>query len=293
LERSKENSNASFNAFNKVNLNFEKGGKLDEGGAVLVDSLELVIGLDSGQGGGEGGSNPPNNLSQTVTGGVSKKGNKIDIVGLASKPNLFSVRGEGKGESKKGGVYCNGPRGVYEMLTTNSLPIEISSQNQKLKKRKGKISTSTFPPSASLRRQHQMAKSLSCRNSHSRNCVVSASMVSVHPIEDEVERNSTAEVVVERGPKQSRSSSLTGGNLCCSSINSSCIRNCNKIFLKKFEQEVVSKVWHGAVELGVECSSHDDKGERLKEVCLKEILDNELRDEEESFKREHKKVVHL
>jgi hypothetical protein len=63
--------------------------------------------------------------------------------------------------------------------------------------------------------------------------------------------------------------------------------------LKKFEQEVVSKVWHGAVELGVECSSHDDKGERLKEVCLKEILDNELRDEEESFKREHKKVVHL
>jgi hypothetical protein len=48
--------------------------------------------------------------------------------------------------------------------------------------------------------------------------------------------------------------------------------------LKKFDQEVVSKVWHGAVELGVECSSLDDNGVRLKEVCLKEISDNKLRD---------------
>jgi hypothetical protein len=62
--------------------------------------------------------------------------------------------------------------------------------------------------------------------------------------------------------------------------------------LKKFDQEVVSKVWHGAVELGVECSSLDDNGVRLKEVCLKEISDNELRDVAESNRRVHKKVVH-
>jgi hypothetical protein len=46
------------------------------------------------------------------------------------------------------------------------------------------------------------------------------------------------------------------------------------------------------VELGVECSSLVDKGVKMKEVCLKEILDNELRDEEESIRREHKKAIH-
>jgi hypothetical protein len=63
-------------------------------------------------------------------------------------------------------------------------------------------------------------------------------------------------------------------------------------FLKNFEQEVVSKVWNGEVELGVECSSFGYKGVGLKEVCLKEILENELRDGEESIRREHKKAVH-
>jgi hypothetical protein len=140
-----------------------------------------------------------------------------------------------------------------------------------------------------------MAKSLSNRNSHSHVNVASATSESIHPVEEGAELNSTVEVVFERGPMQQlreSSSSQSGANRSCSSINSSCIRNCNKIILKKFEQEVVSKVWHGAVELGVDCSSLDDKGVKLKEVCLKEILDNELRDEEESIRREHKKAIH-
>jgi hypothetical protein len=50
LEGLKENSNESFNDINKENLNFEGGGKMIEGGATLVDNLEVVNGLDSGQG---------------------------------------------------------------------------------------------------------------------------------------------------------------------------------------------------------------------------------------------------
>jgi hypothetical protein len=181
------------------------------------------------------------------------------------------------------------------MLNNNSLPIDIYSQSQRLKKKKGKATTFSCPPSASLRWQHLMVKSLSIRNSHSRINAAPVSSVSIHPSVDGVERNSSMEVVLERGPIQSlqaSSSSHFGANICCSSIYSSCIRNCNKIFLKKFDQEVVSKVWHGAVELGVECSSLDDNGVRLKEVCLKEISDNELRDVAESNRRVHKKVVH-
>jgi hypothetical protein len=44
-------------------------------------------------------------------------------VGLSPKPISNLVGGEGKGELKKGGVYTNGPRGVYELLNNNSLSV--------------------------------------------------------------------------------------------------------------------------------------------------------------------------
>ncbi|WJX73075.1 hypothetical protein P8452_56896 [Trifolium repens] len=49
--------------------------------------------------------------------------------------------------------------------------------------------------------------------------------------------------------------SSAGDTLGSSSINSSNIRNCNRLFLKNFEQEVASKVWKGALPLGVEENS--------------------------------------
>jgi hypothetical protein len=72
-----------------------------EGGATSVDSLEVVIGLDSGQEGGVGGPNPPNNPSQIVTGGVSRKRIVPDVLGLSPKPNSNLMGGEGRGELKK------------------------------------------------------------------------------------------------------------------------------------------------------------------------------------------------
>jgi hypothetical protein len=68
--------------------------------------------------------------------------------------------------------------------------------------------------------------------------------------------------------------------------------------LKKFEQEVVSKVWKGAVDLGVDIPSVGYKSGAegafggLEEVCRKEIQDNEKRDEEERTRREHHKSCH-
>ncbi|MCI39201.1 hypothetical protein A2U01_0060432, partial [Trifolium medium] len=52
--------------------------------------------------------------------------------------------------------------------------------------------------------------------------------------------------------KQSCSVSSADDILCCSSINSSDIRNCNKKFMQRYDQEAASKVWRGALELGVE-----------------------------------------
>jgi hypothetical protein len=95
------------------------------------------------------------------------------------------------------------------------------------------------------------------------------------------------------------SSSSAGNTFGSSSINSSNIRNCNRLFLKNFEQEVASKVWKGVLALGVEENSVSVVNTKMnKHVsskvvdCIKEIQDNEKRDEVESIKREHKKFVH-
>jgi hypothetical protein len=120
------------------------------------------------------------------------------------------------------------------------------------------------------------------------------------------DHNPLKEAVVSRGPvgqkskaefNRSDSISSAGEILCCSSLSSSDIRYYNKNILKKFEQEVVSKVCKGALELGVDlvsCGSKEglESGAvgALKEVCLKEIQDNERRDEEARFRREHRKI---
>jgi hypothetical protein len=71
-----------------------------------------------------------------------------------------------------------------------------------------------------------------------------------------------------------------------------------KIQIPNRLQNTNSKVWHGALEFGVECNSIGDKGGVVKGVksgmevvCLKEIQENEKRDEVESVRREHKKSV--
>jgi hypothetical protein len=90
-----------------------------------------------------------------------------------------------------------------------------------------------------------------------------------------------------------------GNSFSNNSINSSDIRNCNRLFLKNYEQEVASKVWSGALVLGVEetlnlgdSSKVLEQGNGVVVDCIKEIQFNEKRDEEESIKRERLKSVH-
>jgi hypothetical protein len=92
--------------------------------------------------------------------------------------------------------------------------------------------------------------------------------------------------------------SSAGDILCCSSLNSTDIKNCNKIFWKKYEQEVASKVWHEALELGVELNEEDGVITRgavgsTVEECILKIQENEKRDETERIRREQHQSVLL
>jgi hypothetical protein len=80
--------------------------------------------------------------------------------------------------------------------------------------------------------------------------------------------------------KPSNSLSSAGEILCCSSINSTEIRNCNKRFIDNFNHEAAHKVWKGAKELGV-------VGEEGDDIYVKRILANENNEEEARIQREH------
>ncbi|GAU23839.1 hypothetical protein TSUD_380010 [Trifolium subterraneum] len=97
----------------------------------------------------------------------------------------------------------------------------------------------------------------------------------------EIDGEGMGQVDGEGGPTLTINSNqiVIGGDiLCCSSIKSAEIRNCNKKFLNKYEQEVASKVWKGAVELGVgenslvgrSCMKKGIKGSTMEE-CIQEL----------------------
>ncbi|MCH92484.1 hypothetical protein A2U01_0013424 [Trifolium medium] len=72
-----------------------------------------------------------------------------------------------------------------------------------------------------------------------------------------------------------------------------------KFFLKKHEKEVASKVWRGALEVGVEVNLETGAGVKEGVVrggteveCILEIQDNEKRDKEERSRREQHKTFH-
>jgi hypothetical protein len=164
-------------------------------------------------------------------------------------------------------VYSNGPSGVYRLLNKSPSHVDSSSHQIGTLTKKGKATFPYIPPSASLRRQHLMAKSLSNRPVHSHSHSVSESVPSLHaptvlscPVGGEVESCSPAEVGVTRGPVKLNQAISGAGSIGSCSILSADIRNCNNRFLKNLEQEVVSKVWKGALELGVVCNSLGDRG---------------------------------
>jgi hypothetical protein len=307
LEGSKANSMASINVLNVDSLEVKGGGSVEIGGVIKKGRWVEFGGKGLGQEVGVGGPELYTNSDLSVKGGGGRRETKSDIVGLLNKPNTNSEGSSGGKGGLKGGVYSDGPRGVYNFLNHGQKHVNQANLiPASVQKRKAKLPS--CPPSASLRRQQHMARSLSNRKilpSHSE----SISSFSSLPSSGGVNHNPTAEQGVTRGPIRQRSAkgtlraesiSSAGEILCCSSLNSSDIRNCNNNILKNFEHEVVSKVWKGAVELGVELTACGSKGEveigaigGLEKVCLKEIQENEKRDKEESIRREQSKNSHL
>jgi hypothetical protein len=76
--------------------------------------------------------------------------------------------------------------------------------------------------------------------------------------------------------------SSAGAVLCCSSLSSSDIRNCNNRFISKYDEDAALQVWHDVAKLGVE-------GEETKERYVERILINEKREDAARRLREQTK----
>jgi hypothetical protein len=181
----------------------------------------------------------------------------------------------------------------------------IDNPSSTKKKQKSINNSASVLPSASLRKQQQLARSLISRRSYS---VSAASVDRVNSSDGEggISAEVCSGMLAGRKPLLNGSSKNVGGSnglkgnsLCSSSINSSDIRNCNRLFLKKYEQEMASKVWSGALVLRVEETLNLGEGSKVLEQgsgnvvdCIKEIQVNEKCDEVESIKRERQKSIH-
>jgi hypothetical protein len=267
MEEHKDNSNYSLNVI--INDNLNSGGGVVElaGGCSKVDRLVETDGLELGQGGGVGGPNLSINSIQAVKGGANSKEPNSGNLGRSIKPKCLEGDAAREKEKRKGGVYSNGPSGFYRLLNKSPTKADSSSQQIGTMTKKGKATFPYIPPSASLRRQHLMAKSLSNRSAYSHSHSVSVSVPSPAflscPVGGAAEGCSQLEGGVTWGPVLPNQATSVAGSLGSCSIHSADIRNCNNRFLKNLEQEVVSKVWKGAQDLGVVCKPLGDRGEAI------------------------------
>jgi hypothetical protein len=285
-ERIEVNSNLPFNTSPNVEENLNSGGCGTIGGRGGVNDLfnvenDILLGQEVRSGG-------PGKFilsHETVKGGVDIRFSYYEGMGRVSKPILQQENESGSLVGKKGGVYSDGP------------PLKpIVKQTDFRKKQMNFYNSASVLPSSSLRKQQQLVRSINSRksNSTSANSVTGVNMSDGKGgksmgvcLRKEAQRCTSSVVSSKHGVG---SSSSAGDTLGSSSINSSNIRNCNRLFLKIFEQEVASKVWKGALALGVEENNMHVSSKGVD--CIKEIQDNEKRDEVESIKREHKKFVH-
>jgi hypothetical protein len=260
----------------------ERGGSANlEGGTDQQNSLNVNGGILLGQEGGVDGLANSTSLHQTITGGVVRRLTQSENLGCGQKPNFLMVRASGGKGGLKGGVYSDGPSTVYKKL--NGDP---KSKTTPLR-RKNFCSKDMLLPSASLRTQHRIVQAL---GSKTRKAQTNSTSSIVRPHRSIEGPGSSSEISISSGVKRNPPSNLgkistislssAGEILCCSSINSSDIRNCNNNFLKKHNIEVASKVWKGAVELGV--VGDDETG-----CYVDRIVTNEGREADNRIHREH------
>jgi hypothetical protein len=283
-----------------------RGADLEGGGADKGDLFNGVIEMLLGQEEGSGGPANFTKPHETVTGGANRRISCSENLGQVNKSVSAQQRVDsGTRQARTGGVYSDGPRLVYNKLVNGPILNVNDNQTPAKKKQRSSINPSMVLPSASLRKKQQLARSINSRKSLS---ITAASYNRMNISDGEggtsVEVNSgkvagRKSQSIGKGNIAQGSFGSTGISLGSSSINSSDIRNCNRLFLKNYEQEVASKVWNGALLLGVEenpnlgeSSNMLEQGNCLVVDCIKEIQVNEKRDEEESIKRERLKSVH-
>jgi hypothetical protein len=277
------------------NLSNQGGNLVEDGGTQVEDSLSMKEGPLLGQEDGEGGPANSSNISQTVKEGVIRRLTQSENLGCVGKPFIQNdtVSG-GKGEVQRR-IYSDGPRKVFDRLNTRPIdmgPPQLNSNLEIPKRKPRELTEKHFQPLASLNSNPFYALSL---HSHKARSISSQSVeqLSQSPRRaapalsgDDlvgVERNSSSRFKPNK--RSSSSISSAGSILCCSAINSSDIRNCNKVFMKKFELDTANKVWKGATELGVE-------GDEEEERYVERIVANEKKDEADRLLREQQNHVH-
>ncbi|MCH93155.1 hypothetical protein A2U01_0014103 [Trifolium medium] len=194
-------------------------------------------------------------------------------MGQHSKP---SCMGQGGSFKKKGGVINNG-----SVIGPNSVKSTSNIEKKVVKLVADRKGVHREPSLHKIPSKVTQNKHVGVRNS----IPLSSKLVnrSIGVKEDNTcTRNPPGRFKASNGKENSVSSA--GSILCCSSLNSSDIRNCNKQFWNRNDMAMADKVWKGVVELGVE-------GEEVEEVYRGRISNNEKRDTETKKSREHNKQV--
>jgi hypothetical protein len=228
-----------------------------------------------------GGPQTFSNNQVSVAGGVDKRLVQSDVVVQTQASDFVSFSG---GTNKQqGGVYSDGPRQVY--LKLNHGPTHMSAPPQTSHIPDKSINTRIHPIPASIRKQQKLISKLHLRTPASKPSQVAP--IPLTTSTESVSRSSCVKEFAHRNPpartnhKQKQTSSLSsaGEILCCSSLNSSDIRNCNKRYVDNFNHTTAQKVWKGANDLGV-------VGVEGEEAYVKRILINENSEEEARILRE-------
>jgi hypothetical protein len=259
---------------NSNNIIINSGGGASSKGGARVNSKTVKGGFCVGQEVGVVGPQNSTNTSFSITGGVNSKRSPHQ------KHNTSQIRGEGR--KLKGSIYSEGPRAVFNKLNNmnNEGPIikTLSCPLLNTNETSGASLKRVHPIPASVRRQNHLIHKLNLSKPFSSIPlpILSSSRVSEEnsrSLEPELTgavRNSPSRTCRRTKPAVSLSSA--GEILCCSSIGTSEIRNCNSRFFVNHDNNKANKVWKGAAELGVE-------GDEEEAQYVTRILNNEKKEE--------------
>ncbi|PNY07747.1 hypothetical protein L195_g004251 [Trifolium pratense] len=248
-----------------------------DGGVVKLDSKLMKVVLLLGQDEESGGPQNSANIQHTITEGAVRRFTRSEDMGRVTNDSDDGCKRE-----QRGWVYSDGPRCVYQKLNKGPITKETLLLNSQTSSQTPKR-PNLIP--ANVRKQNQLIQKLNLRVSHSDSLNSEARSFSSGMYVSNCSATNKADGVVRSsssrhraGKKAANSISSVGIVLCCSSLNSSDFRNCNKIFVNKYAHDSTCKVWQRAVELGVE-------GEE-EERYIERIIGNENKEDEARILRE-------